>query len=63
MSKKNWFDSWPGIEVDDSWVVLDNYGTPFGGPEAGPADPATFHGQASSHAPYTTTDQNRGGVA
>jgi hypothetical protein len=38
---KNWHDSWPGIDLDAS-VVLDPYGTPYGGPEVWPEGPWSY---------------------
>lgn len=66
MSDRHWFDSFPGIDLDDSHPVLDFYGTPYGGPEA-----LQYPGRVldaldafqDEHAPYTTVSQNRGGIA
>lgn len=61
-----WFDSFPGIDLNVVNPVLDFYGTPRGGPEhwnhRNPEKRAlAFDEVPSSHAPYTTVSQNRGG--
>lgn len=60
---RNWYDSFPGITFDNAWPVLDAYGTPDGGPESPTANHADLHEAVSPHAPYTTVQQNRGGIS
>lgn len=60
---RNWYDSFPGIDLDDSWPILDSFRTPEGGPETPTASHADLHQAVSRHAPYTTVQQNRGGIS
>lgn len=66
-SERYWFDSFPGVEVEMSFPILDPYGTPYGGPEQNhsliwPVLDA-MDAWRSEYAPYTTVSQNRGGIA
>lgn len=69
MSDRYWFDSFPGIDQEEDWAILDPYGTPYSDEEQ---HRLTLGSQIvfsdsfidkERDAPYANQGQNRGGVA